>query len=507
LHLLTLDLNFHLSRQVGSLSRAIDRGTRSISFLLSSMIFNVFPTALEVSMVAGLMAYNCGPEFAAVTVGCVGAYSAFTFYLSNIRVGIRRKMNQADNEAGQKSMDALLNYETVKYFGNEKYETDGYDKSLQTYEAAAIKTTNSLALLNWGQNLIFSVSLTAVMLMASDAIQNGTMSVGDLVMVNGLLFQLSVPLNFLGTVYRENRQALIDMGTLFRLIESNAGVSDSPGAKELFLHDTLCPKVNKELIKVENVGFKYDGGREIFKNLSFTIEPGTKVAIVGPSGCGKSTVLRLLFRFYDPDSGTISFGGENIRNVTLESLRRYVGVVPQDCVLFNQSIRHNIAYGKLDATDDEVEEAARMADVHDAICKMPEGYDTVVGERGLKISGGEKQRIAIARTLLKNPDIVFYDEATSSLDSVTESHILQALRKVTAGRTSVVIAHRLSTVIDADKILVLDDGEIVEEGTHEDLLAKHGLYSELWDNQTRLAGNAFADDDADNDLNNQQPRA
>lgn len=424
-------------------------------------------------------AYNCGAQYAFVTVACVGAYSLFTIQVSSWRVKIRQAMNKADNESGQRQMDALLNYETVKYFGSEKYELDKYDASLANYEAASLKTTQSLAFLNFGQNAIFSASLTALMLMTASAIQTKSMTVGDLVMVNGLLFQLSIPLNFLGTVYRENKQALIDMTTMFNILGVPAAVQDKPDAKPLDLN-VRKPDAAAPLIEFKNVSFGYDSGLQIFEDISFTVPQGSKVAIVGRSGCGKSTVLRLLFRFYDPQNGQVIVNGEDVRDLEMASLRQAIGVVPQDCVLLNDTIMHNLRYARPDATEAEVFEAARMADVHNVVQRLPDGYETQVGERGLKLSGGEKQRIAIARTILKNPSIILYDEATSSLDYGTEQNILRALNKATENRTSMVIAHRLSTVLDADKILVLGDGRILEQGTHHELYSKGGAYKDLW---------------------------
>lgn len=499
-NLLHMDLQYHLSRQTGHLSRAIDRGTRGINFLLSSLLFNVVPTALEVSMVTAILGYNCGPAFAAVTLASVGTYAWFTFYVSSIRVKIRQRMNAADNKAGQRQMDSLLNYETVKYFGREKYEVSRYDETLSDFERCSIKTAESLAFLNWGQNAIFSAALTAAMLMASEAIQSGSMTVGDLVMVNGLLFQLSFPLNFLGTVYRENKQALIDMRAMFALLRQKPDIQNLEGARDFRFGAPGCDAGDGHaapLISFNNVGFQYDQERKIFRDVSFDIEQGSRVAIVGPSGCGKSTVLRLLFRFYNPTEGQVLVNGENIQNFNIDSIRSHIGVVPQDCVLLNDTIMHNIRYGREDSTDEDVYRAAKMADVDHIIRRMSHGYDTMVGERGLKLSGGEKQRIAIARTILKDPPILLYDEATSSLDSITEHHVLNALRKAMASRTSIVIAHRLATVVDADKIVVLggsaDDGSIdgrgatvIEQGTHNELLARDGAYASMWHQQTYL---------------------
>ncbi|BFZ09671.1 hypothetical protein BsWGS_12710 [Bradybaena similaris] len=482
LHLHSMDLNFHLSRQTGALSKAIDRGTRGINFVLSALVFNVVPTILEVGFVSSVLYYQCGGKFALVTLGCVASYAVFTFAITQWRTKFRVLMNKADNEAGSKAIDSLINYETVKYFNNEQYEADRYDKLLQKYEIASLKTTESLAMLNWGQNAIFSIGLTTVMVMASHNIMAGTMTVGDLVMVNGLLFQLSLPLNFLGSVYREVRQSLIDMHTMFSLLNMPTSIKSKLNAPVL----QVTPP--ESTITFQDVYFEYVKGHRILNGLTFTVPSGKKIAIVGGSGSGKSTIVRLLYRFYDPQEGNILINGQQIADVDLDSLRKAVGVVPQDCVLFHDTVYHNIAYGNLSATREEVYQAAQMAEIHDAVVnRFPHKYDTQVGERGLKLSGGEKQRIAIARAILKNPPIIVYDEATSSLDTITEQNILEALRRVTAGRTTIVIAHRLSTVVDADQILVLDKGCVVERGTHHQLISNpDSLYTQLWNKQSAV---------------------
>ncbi|XP_032228955.2 iron-sulfur clusters transporter ABCB7, mitochondrial isoform X2 [Nematostella vectensis] len=480
LHLHNLDLTFHLNRQTGALSRAIDRGTRGINFVMSALVFNIVPTIFEVSLVSGILAYRCGAEFALVVLGCLGVYTVFTLRVTQWRTQFRSQMNKADNEAGAQAIDSLINYETVKYFNNEVYEADRYDKLLARYEQASLKTTTSLAFLNWGQNFIFSASLSAIMLLASKQIMEGTMTVGDLVMVNGLLFQLSVPLNFLGSVYRDLRQALVDMETLFSLHRLQTSIQERADAAPLLLK----AGDSQSHVTFEDVSFQYIEGQRILDGLSFSIPAGKKVAIVGGSGSGKSTIVRLLFRFFDPQGGRVLVAGQDIRDFSLESLRKVVGVVPQECVLFHNSVYYNINYGRVQATEHEVHEAARMAEIHDAILRMPKGYDTPVGERGLKLSGGEKQRIAIARAIIKDPPILIYDEATSSLDSITEMNILSALRRVTKGRTSIFIAHRLSTVVDADEILVLEHGKVRERGTHYSLITDpHSLYAHLWHKQ------------------------
>ncbi|GAM36489.1 ATP-binding cassette transporter [Talaromyces pinophilus] len=474
-HLLRLDLNFHLSRQTGGLTRAIDRGTKGISFLLTSMVFHVFPTALEISMVCGILTYQYGFRFAAITAATMVAYTAFTITTTAWRTKFRRQANAADNKGATVAVDSLINYEAVKYFNNEAYEVARYDKALKAYEDASIKVTTSLAFLNSGQNMIFSSALAAMMYLAADGVATGQLTVGDLVMVNQLVFQLSVPLNFLGSVYRELRQSLLDMETLFNLQKVNVTVKERPDAKALDLS-------RGGEIRFENVTFGYHPDRPILKNATFTIPAGAKFAVVGPSGCGKSTILRLLFRFYDVQEGRILIDGQDVRDVTLESLRKSIGVVPQDMPLFNDTIEHNIRYGRIDATSEEVQKAAERAHVHELIQRLPDGYKTAVGERGMMISGGEKQRLAISRLILKDPPLLFFDEATSALDTYTEQALLQNINSIIKEkqRTSVFVAHRLRTIYDSDQILVLKDGHVVESGTHAQLLEMKGVYAELW---------------------------
>ncbi|KAJ5138344.1 uncharacterized protein N7515_003192 [Penicillium bovifimosum] len=479
-HLLRLDLNFHLSRQTGGLTRAIDRGTKGISFLLTSMVFHVVPTALEISLVCGILTYQYGLQFAAITTTTMIAYTAFTITTTAWRTKFRRQANAADNRGATVAVDSLINYEAVKYFNNEKFEVARYDKALKKYEDASIKVTTSLAFLNSGQNMIFSSALAAMMYMACNGVANGNLTVGDLVMVNQLVFQLSVPLNFLGSVYRELRQSLLDMETLFNLQKVNVTIQEKPDAKPLQL-------TRGGEIRFENVTFGYHPERPILKNATFTIPAGQKFAIVGPSGCGKSTILRLLFRFYDVNSGRILIDGQDVRDVTLESLRKAIGVVPQDTPLFNDTVSHNIRYGRIDASDEEVRRAAERAHIHKLIEGLPDGYETAVGERGMMISGGEKQRLAISRLILKDPALLFFDEATSALDTYTEQALLQNINSILKEkkRTSVFVAHRLRTISDSDQILVLKDGQAAELGSHRELLDRNGIYAELWSTQER----------------------
>ncbi|KAL2077584.1 hypothetical protein ACEWY4_027088 [Coilia grayii] len=487
LHLHNLDLGFHLSRQTGALSKAIDRGTRGISFVLSALVFNLGPTTFEMALVSAILYYKCGGQFAAVTLGTLSAYTAFTIAVTQWRTRFRIEMNKADNEAGNAAIDSLLNYETVKYFNNEKYEAERYDSFLKVYESSSLKTTSTLAMLNFGQSTIFTVGLTAIMVLASQGIMAGTMTVGDLVMVNGLLFQLSLPLNFLGTVYRETRQALIDMNTLFTLLSVDTKI------KERDLAPPLLVTPQEATIRFEDVYFEYLEGQKVLNGVSFEVPAGKKVAIVGGSGSGKSTIVRLLFRFYEPHQGNIYIAGQNIRDVGLDSLRKAVGVVPQDAVLFHNTIFYNLQYGNIHATTEDVYQVAKLAGIHDAILRMPNGYETQVGERGLKLSGGEKQRVAIARAILKNPPILLYDEATSSLDSITEENILSSMKGMVMDRTSVFIAHRLSTIVDADEIIVLSEGKVAERGNHSTLLATPGsLYADLWNTQNNRVLNGAA---------------
>lgn len=477
-HLHNLDLAFHLNRQTGALSKTIDRGSRGISFVLSAIVFNVAPTIVELSFVCGILAYTCGPSYAALALGTVSLYAAFTLSVTQWRTQFRVNMNKADNNAGNKAIDSLINFETVKYFNNEEYEAAQYDRYLKQYETASLKTNWSLAFLNFGQNLIFSAALSGMMIMASREIIAGTMTVGNLVMVNGLLFQLSVPLGFLGSVYREIRQALIDMQVMFQLMSVSPKVSS--GASSPLLNISAQ---NAE-ISFNKISFEYIPGQKILNELSFTVPSGQNFAIVGGSGSGKSTIIRLLYRFFEPNSGNITIGEQNISAVDLESLRKEIAIVPQDSVLFHNTIKHNIAYGDLSASDDTVFRAAQMAELHTSILDWSKGYETEVGERGLKLSGGEKQRVAIARAILKDSPILIFDEATSSLDSITESSIMKALGQATEGRTSIIIAHRLSTVVNCDNILVLSNGQVAESGTHSKLLAdEQSLYAELWRSQ------------------------
>ncbi|KEY73761.1 hypothetical protein S7711_03070 [Stachybotrys chartarum IBT 7711] len=477
-HLLRLDLSFHLARQTGGLTRAIDRGTKGISFLLTSMVFHIIPTALEISLVCGILTWQYGAKFAAITALTMVGYSAFTIWTTAWRTKFRRQANRADNKASTVAVDSLINYEAVKYFNNEKFEIARYDSALRDYEKSSIKVATSLALLNTGQNVIFSSALTAMMYFAAEGVATGSLTVGDLVMVNQLVFQLSVPLNFLGSVYRELRQSLLDMETLFNLQRVNVTIKDKPEAKALAL-------TKGGEIKFDNVTFGYHADRPILRNLSLTIPAGKKVAIVGPSGCGKSTLLRLLFRYYDVQSGRVIIDDQDIRDVQVESLRRSIGVVPQDTPLFNDTVEHNIRYGSIDAPREAIVAAARRARIHDIIEKFPEGYGTMVGERGLMISGGEKQRLAVSRLLLKDPPLLFFDEATSALDTHTEQALMLHINSIIRekGRTSVFVAHRLRTIFDSDLIIVLKDGGVAEMGTHRELIDQNGVYAELWSAQ------------------------
>ena len=474
-HLHELSLRFHLERRTGGLNRVIERGVSGVDTIMRMAVLNSIPTAVELVMMAGLIAWYFGWIYVAVVFATVLAYVWFTFLASEKRIAIRRDMNESDTEAHSKAVDSLLNYETVKYFGNEEHEARRFDSSMARYEKAAVRTYTSLGVLNTGQAVIFTLGMVVCMLLAARDVTRGVLTVGEFVMINAILIQLYMPLNFMGMVYREIKQGLVDMETMFALLNEPAEIVDRPDAKPL--------EVKKGAIKFDRVSFAYEPGRPILKDVSFEVPAGKMVAIVGASGAGKSTISRLLFRFYELSKGKVAIDGQDIKDVTQESLRAAIGMVPQDTVLFNDTIAYNIRYGKPGATEAEVREAARLAQIHDFIMTLPLGYDSLVGERGLKLSGGEKQRVAIARTILKSPPILMLDEATSALDSHTEKDIQDALERVARERTSLVIAHRLSTVVHADNIIVLDHGEIVEQGTHTELLAKAGLYASLWARQ------------------------
>jgi ATP-binding cassette subfamily B protein len=477
-HLHALSLRFHLNRQTGGMTRDIERGTRGVSSLVSYSLFSILPTLVEITLVLGYLGTHYDAWFAGITVIALVTYITFTVTVTEWRTHFRRTMNELDSKANTKAIDSLINYETVKYFGNEDYEAQRYDEGLQRYEQAAVRSQTSLSLLNSGQSLIIAAAVTAILWRATQGVIDKTMTLGDLVLVNSFMIQLYIPLNFLGVIYREIKQSLADMERLFGLLEQNREVADSPHAKPLVIQGIPGAKV-----EFSHVEFNYDPKRQILFDVDFTIAPGTTTAVVGHSGSGKSTLSRLLFRFYDVQQGAIRIDGQDVRNVTQDSLRHAIGIVPQDTVLFNDTIEYNIAYGRPGASKAGIVAAARAASIHDFIETLPDGYATMVGERGLKLSGGEKQRVAIARTLLKNPAILIFDEATSALDSKSEQAIQAQLKEIAKQRTTLVIAHRLSTIADAHQILVLDHGRIVERGTHASLIAADGLYKQMWDRQ------------------------
>jgi ATP-binding cassette subfamily B protein len=471
-HLYSLSLSYHLDRKTGGITRDLERGTNSLSSILNYLVFNIFPTAAEFTFVAIILLSKYEAHFAIITFTTVVIYIAFTLLVTNWRMHYRHEMNAHESRANSYAVDGMLNYETIKYFTNEEYELKKYDETLDQWEGAAVRSQTSMSLLNFGQGAVIAIGVTLMMIFAAQGVVDGVMTLGDLVLVNAMMLQLFIPLNFLGIIYRALKYSLADMDMMLKLLDTERQVKDIDGAEEL--------KVSDAVIRFENVSFDYSRDRKILDDVSFDIPHGHKVAVVGPSGAGKSTLARLLFRFYDVDSGNISIDDQNINSVTQRSLRDNIGIVPQDTVLFNDTIEHNIRYANLDASDEEIKRAAQHANIHDFITSLPDAYQTVVGERGLKLSGGEKQRVAIARVILKNPRILVFDEATSSLDSHSEQLILESLKQVAEKHTTLVIAHRLSTIIDADNIIVLDKGAVVEEGTHQQLLDKQGLYAHLW---------------------------
>jgi ATP-binding cassette, subfamily B, heavy metal transporter len=472
-HLHDLSLRFHLERQTGGMTRDIERGVRSVHSLISYSLYSILPTLIEVFLVLGYMAWQFDVWFAIITIAALAIYITFTVLVTEWRTQFRKEMNQLDSTAHSKAIDSLLNYETVKYFNNEDFEAQRYDESLERYRTAALKSQRTLSLLNAGQQLIIATALVIILWRATQGVVAGRLTLGDLVMVNAFMIQLYIPLNFLGVLYREIKQSLTDLQKMFNLLEREREVQDAPGA--VVLQCTGAPEV-----QFDAVGFAYDGSNPVLHEVSFRIPAGKTVAVVGPSGSGKSTLTRLLYRFYDVQDGSIRIDGRDIRELTQASLRRSVGIVPQDTVLFNDTVAYNIRYGRMDAGDDQVHAAAQAAQIHDFIAKSPKGYDTLVGERGLKLSGGEKQRVAIARTLLKNPPILIFDEATSALDSANERAIQSKLQEVAQNKTTLVIAHRLSTVVDAHEILVMETGRIIERGHHTQLLTRNGAYARMW---------------------------
>ena len=486
-HLHALSLRFHLERQTGGMTRDIERGTRAVHSLISYSLYSIVPTLIEVTLVLTLLAVKFDAWFAWITIAALVVYIAFTFTVTEWRTKFRKEMNELDSSAHSRAIDSLLNYETVKYFNNEAFEARRYDENLERLRRAALKSQSTLSLLNTGQQLIIATALVAMLWRATAGVVEGRMTLGDLVMVNAFMIQLYIPLNFLGVIYREIKQALTDLDKMFTLLERNREVDDVPGAKAL--------NVTQGEVRFEHVSFAYDPARPILHDVSFVIPPGKTVAVVGPSGAGKSTLARLLYRFYDINAGTIAIDGQELRSVTQSSLRASIGIVPQDTVLFNDTVEYNIAYGRPGASRDEVQAAAKAAHIHDFITATPLGYATMVGERGLKLSGGEKQRVAIARTLLKNPPVLIFDEATSALDSANERAIQAELRAVSQGKTALVIAHRLSTVVDAHEIVVLRAGRVVERGPHAQLLALGGHYAEMW--RLQQSGEAAAESPAD----------